>query len=175
MRLARICLKFVVGAIAMKDEKIISAYEEIGKNYRFFLNWRNALFGGHITVVAAHVVAFSWIISQGLNNPLYYILISLSGLFITLIFWALEYRTRKLYHFCTTAGREWEKANVGGLGVYTKLDPGDKQPQNVLDPLLACINHSNTLDAYFKAVLAVFLILILDACIYPFLFVLFSK
>ncbi len=50
---------------------IRDVYEEVGRNYRYFLTWRRALFGGYLVVLASQGVAFSWLYSNSAYGPLY--------------------------------------------------------------------------------------------------------
>lgn len=111
-------------------------YEEIGRAHRYFLNWRNALFAGHITVIYAHVIGYSWLIHQK-DTRTYQLILLISAFLMTLIFWGLEIRTRSLYRACLDAGEAWEKKNRV-LGVYEKL----KSVKSI-------IPHSRVLDFYF--------------------------
>ena len=123
-------------------------YEEIGRVHRYFLNWRNALFAGHITVIYAHVIGYSWLIDHE-NTWMYELLLLLSGLFMTLIFWGLELRTRELYRACLEAGKSWEK-KYQVTGVYEKLIS-----------VRSRFTHSWILDWYFRLVsLAILCLLI---------------
>lgn len=116
-------------------------YEEIGRVHRYFLNWRNALFAGHITVIYAHAVGYSWLLDHE-NTRLYELLLLASGFFMTLIFWGLEYRIRGLYRACLQAGKSWEQKNKV-IGVYEKLLSVESN-----------LSHSRVLDIYFSLVTA---------------------
>jgi hypothetical protein len=96
-------------------------------------------------VVYAHVLGYYGLINKG-DTRIYELLIFISGLFMTLVFWRLELRTRELYRQCLDAGEAWEKKN-GVLGVYEKLNSTDSK-----------YSHSKTLDIYFRLVLLGFVI-----------------
>jgi hypothetical protein len=115
-------------------------YEEIGRVHRYFLNWRNALFAGHITVIYAHVIGYSWLINQQDTSILQILLLS-SGFFMTMIFWGLEFRNRGLYRACLYAGKAWEENNKV-IGVYKELLS-----------VKSSIRHSRVLDIYYGFVL----------------------
>ena len=114
-------------------------YEEIGRVHRYFLNWRNALFAGHITVIYAHVIGYSWLIDHE-NTWMYELLLLFSAFIMTLIFYGLELRTRDLYRGCLEAGKAWENKNQV-IGVYEKLISVNSK-----------ITHSFILDWYFRLV-----------------------
>jgi hypothetical protein len=120
-------------------------YEEIGRVHRYFLNWRNALFAGHLAAVYALFLAYSRFIeqaSQTQNNlRLYQFLLLISGFILTPVFWGLERRTRDLYRACLSAGEAWENNNKV-MGVYQKLNHVNSK-----------WSHSRILDIYFLVVL----------------------
>ncbi len=93
-------------------------YSEIGRNYRYFLGWRHRLLAGYLVTVSGLAIAFSWTYSNNVDkiNRLSWIVLLL-GFIITLVFWSLECRNRKLYRTCQNAGSHLEKYK----GVYTDL------------------------------------------------------
>lgn len=118
------------------------AYEEIGRNYRFFLNWRYAL-------IAGYFVSLGTIgkVLLGLWNKQPYILpiILLSILFgVTEFFYQLEIRNRDLYHYCTQQGRSIEE-KLKIKGVYTRLNELADEASTESKYL-----HSTTINWFFK-------------------------
>jgi hypothetical protein len=112
-------------------------YDEIGTNYRYFLNWRHALFAGYLVILFTLANAYSWLTENDSANVW---IIYLVGLLITFCFWGLEYRVRDLYQACTKAGCEMERA-VNMTGVYTELDSKDLRKK--------VITHSGILNWFY--------------------------
>jgi len=117
-------------------------YQEIGKDYRHFLNWRQALFGGFLISIYTVARAYAWLSEQGFTN---FTIVYLAGLLLTFCFWFLEIQNRALYQACTKAGSELEKSHgLHKYGIYTKLE----------DPCLRnkLVSHSNVLSAFYLIV-----------------------
>lgn len=116
-------------------------YQEIGNNYRFFLNWRHALFAGYLVILYTLANAYAWALERQLT-PIEGIII-VGGVIITLTFWALERRIRALYRACTSKGKEIE-GDSQLSGIYHKLDnQNNKENQNT---------HSLVLDIFFGTI-----------------------
>lgn len=99
--------------------KLEELYKEVGINYRFFLSWRHALFAGYLLVVSALSLAFSWLYKE--QHSLLWVTF-IFGIIITLVFWALEFRNRELYHACQNTGEELEKNFTSVEGIFTILN-----------------------------------------------------
>jgi len=118
------------------------AYEEIGRSYRFFLNWRYALIAGYFVSLGAigKVLLESWD-QQPFVLP-FLLFVILFG--VTEFFYQLEIRNRDLYHYCTQQGKVIEdKLKI--KGVYTRLNELDGEINSKSKYL-----HSNTIDWFFK-------------------------
>jgi hypothetical protein len=127
-------------------------YAEIGANYRFFLNWRHALFIGYLAILLALANASKWLVEQELQNLSW--LIFLIGFFLSLCFWGLERRIRDLYRACTNTGAIFEKSFYQ-VGIYMKLDSEKMRNKK--------ITHSFVLDCFFIIVtLSMFVMLIVS-------------
>ena len=131
-------------------------YEEIGRVHRYFLNWRNALFAGHLAVVYALYLAYSRLMEQANQNQnsltVLQLLLLGSGFILTLVFWGLERRTRDLYRACLKAGEAWE-TNNNVTGVYQTLNHTNSN-----------WSHSSILDKYFLVVLLADIGLVILVC-----------
>ena len=94
-------------------------YGEVGKNYRFFLNWRYVLIAGHLVSLWVLAQAYSWLHEHQIF--LTWIVFPL-GLLFTCFFWALEFRNRDLYQACMNSGEMIEQALLSDsshqLGVF---------------------------------------------------------
>jgi len=129
-----------------KDETNLSlkdAYEEIGRSYRFFLNWRNALVAGYLVSLGAIGKTFLELWNKG-SQLIFLALLCLFLLVISIFFYQLEVRNRDLYHFCTRRGSALEK-ELGIEGIYSKLDESSKESTNS-----GKYFHSTTIDWFFK-------------------------
>jgi hypothetical protein len=94
------------------DEEL---YKEVGSNYRFFLGWRHATFAGYLIVLGA-VVSFCVSAYKDAAEVLW--LVPLGASPIGFLLWAVDVRTRGLYHAAIRAGKELEQATKG---FYTHL------------------------------------------------------
>jgi len=130
-------------------------YNEIGINYRYFLDWRHKLLAGYLVSVAGLAVGFSWSLTNSDTKPISWIILIL-GFVVSLVFWGLDYRNRDLYHICQRAGAKMEDIeNIkDGQGIYTALEGSNSK-----------ISHSRVLDIMFFIATIGFLIGgILAAC-----------
>lgn len=119
--------------------KKTNVYNEIGTNYRYFLDWRHKLLAGYLVTVAGLAVGFSWSLTNSDTKQISWIIL-IVGFIITLVFWGLDYRNRDLYHMCQRAGAKLEK-NEGikdGWGIYTALEESKSK-----------VSHSRVLDLMF--------------------------
>lgn len=119
------------------DKKDI--YSEIGTNYRYFLDWRHKLLAGYLVTVAGLAIGFSWALTNIDIKPISWIILLL-GIFVSLVFWGLDYRNRDLYHICQRAGAriELNEKIDDGQGIYTSLEESKSK-----------ISHSRVLDCMF--------------------------
>jgi hypothetical protein len=90
-------------------------YKEVGSNYRFFLGWRHATFAGYLIVLGA-VVSFCISAYKDAVEILW--LVPLCASPIGVLLWAVDFRTRSLYHAAMRAGKELEAPTKG---FYTLL------------------------------------------------------
>jgi hypothetical protein len=70
-------------------------YEEIGRTWQFFASWRDKLFAGYLSAIAALAFAFS-------KSPCIPVRAGLfaSGILLSLVFRILDYRTTYFINFC---------------------------------------------------------------------------
>lgn len=104
----------------MKDKM----YEEVGKNYRFFLRWRHAAFAGNLVVLG---VVLSVCVSALKDAKELLWLIPLCASPIGFLLWITDLRTRALYNATIDAGKELE---AGTKGFYTILADQVRNPYN---------------------------------------------
>lgn len=94
----------------MNDETL---YAELGHAWRQFISWREKIFAGYLTVLAALGIAFA----QGSSVPLR------SGIFagavvVSVVFWILDFRNRQMIGACQTAAAALEQQK----GAYSALN-----------------------------------------------------
>ncbi|HRQ23229.1 MAG TPA: hypothetical protein PLF42_07350 [Anaerolineales bacterium] len=123
-------------------------YEEIGRNYRYFLNWRHALFAGYLLVLYAVISSYV----ESIDNLFFQRLCLGAVVLISLVFWTIEIRIRDLYRACTEAGEDLEKktkskGESSSFGIYTKLNNGEMRRKK--------ISHTNALNLLFLSVIIV--------------------
>jgi hypothetical protein len=129
-------------------------YAEIGTNYRFFLNWRHALFAGYLLVLYALINAYLRL-SESSQGDLNYVVFSI-GLLLSVCFWGLEIRIRDLYRACTRAGHKLENL-ASESGIYTELDNQDL--------INRTISHSRVLNWFYGIIsIGMFAMLIYSIC-----------
>jgi len=97
-------------------------YTELGVNYRYFLTWRQLIFGGYLTVIAALAAASGWLLKEA-GRFLW--LAAAAGLLLTAVFWIIERRNREIYRACVKSGAAYEVA-IGNYGVYQTFDQPPK-------------------------------------------------
>ncbi len=114
-------------------------YNEIGTNYRYFLDWRHKLLAGYLVSVAGLAVGFSWSLTNNDTKPISWIILIL-GFIVSLVFWGLDYRNRDLYHICQRAGAKMEEIEnfKDGQGIYSALEESRSK-----------VSHSRVLDLMF--------------------------
>ncbi len=107
----------------MAKSEILSdkdVYEEIGKTYRYFLNWRHAAFAGYILILYTLLSQYFGGEEITIQHFALWGVIVLTG-----IFWMVEYRIRDLYKACTSKGAMIEKRNkLDSIGIYSQLESG---------------------------------------------------
>lgn len=107
-------------------------YEEIGLNYRFFLNWRNLLFGGFIVIIGTLLFNTKSLINcYPMIGSLSYQFVG----FLALIFRGMDNRIRALYHVATNEGAKLETNKIGFYTVVSRPMKG--------------IKHSDLLDIFY--------------------------
>lgn len=122
------------------EEKL---YEEIGANYRFFLNWRHAGLAAHIFLAGATLSLC--IKSVGTHDFVLWIGSIFFCLF-SLLCLALDYRTRKVFQCAIAAGRKMEEEKGG---YFTELKNIGVIPGR--DNYISRITHTNIITIYYIA------------------------
>jgi hypothetical protein len=89
-------------------------YKEVSATYRFFLGWRHAAIVG-IVVIMGGVISLLSSVSK--ESPGLAFLVPLFASPLGVIFWAIDVRTRDLYHAAMRAGKALER----GVGFFTVL------------------------------------------------------
>jgi len=102
----------------LERQTILSGlYEEVGKNFRHFLAWRRFLFAGYFGIMAGLANVFDW---KNLENIDKNGIVLFMAVIITLLFWSLDLRNRKLIRNASDAGEYLERElDLGGGGCYS--------------------------------------------------------
>lgn len=94
----------------INDEKL---YEEIGQAWRHFASWREKIFAGYLTTVAALAVGYFQNASVFLRAAIF-----AGGVLVSVVFWMLEFRNVQLINACQMAADRLEH----GKGCYAELN-----------------------------------------------------
>jgi uncharacterized MnhB-related membrane protein len=102
-------------------EKLNLLYEENATQFRFFLTWRQILLAGYFAIIAALALGFEWAV---IHAPDLTFACPLAGACVSVLFWALDFRNRELYHHASDVGAVIEEAmghqQIGYYGTYQK-------------------------------------------------------
>lgn len=74
-------------------------YEEIGKAWQYFDSWREKIFAGYLSVLAALAFGLSKSASIHVRAVLFAF-----GILVSVAFWILDFRTTELINLCQAAG-----------------------------------------------------------------------
>ncbi len=137
------------------------AYENACQLHRYFLSWRHQLFAGYLAVLAALAIAFNWAYKNPLdyNSRLWLVIVIVIGVFLTIIFWLLEIRTRQLYRGCQNIARNLEikmgiapaEESIKNCGVFYELLRMTKDSSS----------HSRIMNIFFSITLITLVLLAL--------------
>ena len=102
-----------------------SLYEELGRAWRHFASWREKIFAGYVTVLAALGVAFS----QNTSVPVQAAIFA-GAIVFSIVFWILDFRNAQLLNACQAAAALLEDQK----GAYSALYWQRGGPKTVLKP-----------------------------------------
>jgi hypothetical protein len=88
-------------------------YEEAGRAWIHFVTWRERIFAGYLTVLAALGVAF-----HAEASPLMRLVVCGACILVSVVFWILDLRNRELIGACQAAAQLLED----GKGAYSALN-----------------------------------------------------
>jgi len=91
-------------------------YEEVGRNYRVFLHWREKIVGGYLTIVG--VLGLGFYQSAG-HCGFRFVLLS-AAIVVSFAFLILNVRNSTFIRKCVEAGRALESTKDAGF--YTRCD-----------------------------------------------------
>ena len=121
-----------------------SIYEQASENYRHFLAWREKIFAGYLTILAALALAYA---KTEPNHDSHKVAILGATIVVSVVFWILDLRTTAFFTACQRAGANLEAA-IGSLGAYSELraliPPNDKRR----------LSHGLAVNALVSAVIA---------------------
>lgn len=94
----------------MENDKL---YEEIGRNWLHYVSWREKIFAGYLSVLAALAFAFS----KESGIPVRTALCGFAVV-VSVVFWILDFRTTELVNLCQLAGEKMAESK----GFYGALN-----------------------------------------------------
>lgn len=102
------------------NETIIKdIYTEVGTNFRHFLAWRRFLFAGYFAVLAGLFQYYNWETARTSYTNRGVLIVAI---FVSLIFWLLDLRNRKLIRNVSDAGVNLERklglSEEGSYSIY---------------------------------------------------------
>ncbi len=113
--------------------------------HQYFLTWRHRLFAGYIATIAAHAIAYSWVMDKDIeiNKEL----IPASCVIISITLWLMDLRTRVLYHACHDVAQSCERES--------NLNTSCRLYRKLRTTTSGFLNHSPIMDMFFLAVIKV--------------------
>jgi hypothetical protein len=100
-------------------DKLQLLYGENAIQFRFFLTWRQVLLAGYFAIIAALALGFEWAVTRA---PDLTFACPLAGAFVSVFFWALDFRDMQLYRHASLVGATIEeamgRAQLGYYGTY---------------------------------------------------------
>lgn len=110
-------------------------YEQLCKNYRFFLKWRQAVFGGYLVILGATLSL--GIAAYKDARPIAWLVPTVASP-LGLVFWMLDIRVRNLFRHTYMVGRKLEGDccgffnGIAQIGVVPGVDTMPKLTNSVI-------------------------------------------
>jgi hypothetical protein len=99
-----------------------AVYAQTCEHYRYFLSWRDKTLGGYLILLGALGIAYA-----NLDKTNLWFFPPFAVIFVSIVFWLLEFRTRDLYHMCSWVGERLERdAGVKGFFGVARLEHSSK-------------------------------------------------
>ncbi|MHC4201715.1 MAG: hypothetical protein ACYSU0_17145, partial [Planctomycetota bacterium] len=105
----------MTGGVKASDAKVL--YEEAGRNFRHFATWRRLILAGYFGAMAGLGSAFKWVMDDG-SCPRF--VLPVAGLVLTVLFWLLDLRNRRLIRIESVAAQALEPDCRGCYTGYKK-------------------------------------------------------
>jgi hypothetical protein len=102
--------------MTIKDIK----YEEVGKNYRFFLTWRYGIFAAHLVVLFSSLTTGFTLLEKKVDPFIVGLILIITSI-ITLCLWIAELRNRELYRGLIQKGKELEDSEYEAYSILVAL------------------------------------------------------
>lgn len=131
------------------DEVVLKdIYAETGRNFRHFLSWRRLLLAGYFGVLAGVGAVVTPLIQ---DQPGLVPALPVGITVVSLLFWALDHRNRRLIWVASEAGRNIEqKLHLDG-GIYTIYQTRGK----------SWLTHTSILAVFYLVMIAASIVLAL--------------
>jgi len=133
------------------------AYEEIGRNYRFFLAWRHAAFAAGLVIIwgTCSLVTSAYEKQMGIAW-----MIPISASLPIFCLWVADKRTRQIYRSLLEAGKALESSDRGSYHALSEIsvstNPAGAPHQG--NPPGSLFSHSFALDCFFLGTTVVLLV-----------------
>ena len=137
----------------MVDQSV--KYEEIGKNYRFFLTWRYGIFAAYLFVLWSSF-SISFKLLEKKVDPIIIGSILFVSSIIILCLWIAEQRNRELYRGLIEKGKELEDSNNQAYRILYDLSKVNKQWRIITQSISLDILGYICLIAFFNSAVILF-------------------
>ena len=131
------------------DEEVLKdIYAETGRNFRHFLAWRRLLLAGYFGVLAGVGAVVTPLVQ---DQPGLVPALPVGIAVISLLFWALDHRNRRLIWIASEAGRNIEQQLHLDGGIYTVYQKRGK----------SWLTHTSILSVFYLVMIVASLVLAL--------------
>jgi hypothetical protein len=96
-------------------------YQEVGNNWRYFLEWRHRMLVRLFVLIAALALAIQWLTAQGSREWLFVVFLAIAYAANTVM--RLDRRNAEVAAIAQAAGMEIEKQSAMGFGFYSRYPP----------------------------------------------------
>lgn len=105
------------------SDALLTEYESVGQNWRFFIGLRASTFSAFITINSTLAAVTGWILSSRIeiNKARIISVLALVSIVSTIAVALTEYRLERLFHTCLLRGLELEESLSLAGGQYHKI------------------------------------------------------
>ena len=95
--------------VTSKDLSLDATYDQVGQNYRKFLDWREKIVGGYVAIVGGLGVGYH----QSDGHPGFKAVLLCAAVLVSLAFWVLNIRNSRFLVTCVRSGQKLESEQGG--------------------------------------------------------------